>query len=70
MQPSSIGLAAAFALTLATLGPAHAGFVARVPHMIPPAHMTMANHIRQFERFGPRDSQAFRHGHEIGRAHV
>jgi hypothetical protein len=70
MQPSSIGLAAAFALTLATLGPAHAGFVARSPHMIPavhmmpPAHMMMANHVRQFGRFGAPGREAFGRGRD------
>jgi hypothetical protein len=68
MQPSSIGLAAAFALTLAMPGPANAGFVARAPHiirpvhMIAPAHMIMSNHERQFGRFGARGEEAFRHG--------
>ena len=65
MQPSSIGLAAAFALTLAMPGPANAGFIARAPHMIrpahmiAPAHMIMTNHERQFGRFGARGSRGF-----------
>jgi hypothetical protein len=70
MQPSSIGLAAAFALTLATLGPASAGFVGRSPHiirpapMIPPARMTMANHDRQFGRFEAPGRETFRRGRD------
>ena len=70
MQSSSIGLAAAFALTWATLGPANAGFVGRAPHMIPPVHMTppthtiMANHVRQFGRLGASDRDTFRRGRD------
>jgi hypothetical protein len=70
MQPSSIGLAVAFALTLAPLGPANAGFIARSPHMmppahiIPPAHMIMANHIRQFGNLDASGREAFRRGRD------
>jgi hypothetical protein len=64
MQPSSIGLATAFALTFATLGPANAGFVARAPRMIPPARPAIMNHISQSGRFGMRDTDAFRRGRD------
>jgi hypothetical protein len=59
MQPSSIGLATAIALTFATLGPANAGFVARAPRMIPPARPAIMNHVGQAGRFGMRDAGAF-----------
>ena len=59
MQPSSIGLATAIALTFATLGPANAGFVARAPRMIPPARPAIMNHVGQAGRFGIRDASAF-----------
>jgi hypothetical protein len=59
MQPSSIGLATALLLTLASLGPAHAGFVARSPHIVPAGRAPMTNHAWQAGRFGMRDSGAF-----------
>ena len=64
MQPSSIGLATAIALTFATLGPANAGFVARAPRMIPPARPAIMNHVGQAGRFGMRDADAFRRGRD------
>jgi hypothetical protein len=60
MQSSSIGLAIAFALTFATLGPADAGFIARSPHIVSPARPTMTSHGWQAGRLGMRDADAFR----------
>ena len=64
MQPSSIGLATAFVLTLAALGPAQAGFVARSPHVVPSIRPMMTNHALSAGHFGMRDADAFRRGRD------
>ncbi|WP_158818328.1 hypothetical protein [Methylocapsa sp. S129] len=64
MKIWSIGLA--IALTFAALDSASAGFaiVAGGHSAIPTVRASMANHIREAARFGPRDSRAFRQGRD------
>jgi hypothetical protein len=63
MHRSSIGLAAAAALTIAALGPANAHF-APPRHFVSPARPMMMNHFRQAERFGAHDRGGFRRGRD------
>jgi hypothetical protein len=64
MQPSSIGLATAVALTFLAFGPAHAGFVGRSPRIVPSIRPMMTNHAPLAGRFGMRHADTFRRGHD------
>lgn len=63
MPPSSIGLAAAAALTIATLVPANAHF-APTRHFVPLGHPIVMNRFQQGGRFEAHDRGGFRHGRD------
>jgi hypothetical protein len=64
MRTSSIGLAAAAVLTVASFNSAAAGFAQRHSFM-PHFHPGMANHFREGGRFGQRESRAFRRSRDF-----
>jgi hypothetical protein len=63
MPPSSIGLAAAAALTIAALVPANAHF-APSRHFVPLGRPMVMNRFQQTGRFEAHDRVSFRHGHD------